>query len=297
MLTAGRIGRKWWILAGLAAAFVVTVLVGRFRPQEESPEAKAQRLVAELRGAEPTGPDKWLIRFGLKKEQKERRRTLHGELVALGEVAVPPLIEALGDSDDFVGLEAAVVLVKIGPKAVPGLVQAMKGRDETVRYKAVWALRHMAAECEEVVPALIQALDDDMSDVREEAARGISESLVVPDKEAVASLIRALKDDSCFVRKFAALALGKVDSDSTERVVPHLIQALKDRNYWVREAAAQALGDIALPAEGVVPALREALNDKEEDVRKAAAEALENIQQDRNEPTTATATTQATRGP
>jgi len=159
-------------------------------------------------------------------------------VVGLGAPAVPPLIQALGDSDWVVRRAAAEALGKLGdPQAVP---------------------------------ALIQALGDSDSDVRAVAAEALG---AIGDPQAVPALIQALGDSGWDVRRAAAEALGKLGDP---QAVPALIQALGDRSENVRFAAAWALGAIGDPQ--AIPALIKALGDDWDDVRRAARQAIQQIQ-------------------
>ena len=68
-------------------------------------------------------------------------------------------------------------------------------------------------------------------------ARGGEDAAVVP------VLAEALKDENTHVRRDAARALRKLGSDARE-AVPVLIARLRDKEPSVRKAAAQALKDI-----------------------------------------------------
>jgi HEAT repeat protein len=213
-------------------------------------------------------------------------------VVGLGAPAVPPLIQALGDSDRDVRCAAAEALVKIGTPAVPPLIQALGDRSENVRAAAAEALGAIGDP--QAVPPLIQALGDSDWDVRCAAAWALgklgdpqavpaliqalgdydgrftaAEALVRIGAPAVPALIQALGDSNWAVRHAAAWALGKLGDP---QAVPPLIQALGDRSENVRAAAAEALGAIGDPQ--AVPALIKALGDSDWDVRCAAAEAL-----------------------
>ncbi|MEM4359164.1 MAG: HEAT repeat domain-containing protein [Candidatus Bilamarchaeaceae archaeon] len=163
------------------------------------------------------------------------------EIVTIGKLAVPVLIDALKDEYWNVRWGAAIALGGIAEKggdcsaAVPALIDALKDENGGVRGVAAWALVEIGKPA---VPALMDALKDENLDVRWRAA----EALVKIGKPGVPALIDALKDKDWKVRRGAAEALGKIGD---ARAVPALIDALKDWNWNVRWRAAIALGEIA----------------------------------------------------
>jgi HEAT repeat protein len=121
--------------------------------------------------------------------------------VALGALAVEPLIAALKDENSDVRQAAAKALGKIGdPRAVE---------------------------------PLIAALSDESSDVRYAAAEALGK---IKDPRAVEPLIAA--HQNWWVGAAAACALGEIKDP---RAVEPLIAALKDEKWDVRAAAAEAL--------------------------------------------------------
>jgi len=220
---------------------------------------------------------------------------VHEAVAGLGTLAVPALIQALGDRDEDVRCAAAEALAKIGTPAVPALIQALGDSDNSVRRAACEALGAIGDP--QAVPHLIQALGDSDRNVRRAACEALG---TIGDPQAVPHLIQALGDNYNDVRGAAAGALGAIGDP---QAVPHLIQALGDRAWWVRKAAAKALGAIgdpqAVPAligslrkdwytvrcvacwalgelgdPQAVPVLIKALGDNYNDVREAAAKAL-----------------------
>jgi len=199
------------------------------------------------------------------------KRRLVEALGAAGALAVPTLIQALGDWNWDVRRAAAKALGKLGDlHAVPALsVWAHAGEDAA--HNALQALGHPALDLPQAVAqvavqgawgVLIRALPSEK--VREAMA-----GLGAP---AVPVLIKALGDDWYGVRRAACEALGAIGD---LQAVPALIKALGDRDKDVRRAACEALGAIGDPQ--AVPALIKALGDRDEDVRRAAAEALVKI--------------------
>jgi HEAT repeat protein len=95
-------------------------------------------------------------------------------------------------------------------------------------------------------------------------------------KEAGPALIHALKDRHTSVRENAALALGKISPDVTE-AMPALTDALRDPEVTVRRQAAIALGRIGHEARAALPGLEKASRDPDHLVREAAKDAVSKI--------------------
>ncbi|MEA3429767.1 MAG: HEAT repeat domain-containing protein, partial [Nanoarchaeota archaeon] len=192
-------------------------------------------------------------------------------------------LKALVDSDDRVqtlrdlDFSDNEILIRMGgkgvsvddkdSKAVIALIQALKEEDSGVRRNAAEALGEIKDPT--AVPALIQALKDENSAVRRNAAEALGE---IKDSTAVPALIQALKDEDWIVEICVAKALEEIKDPTA---VPVLIQLLKDDESHVRSYAAETLGEIKDST--AVPALIQALKDEESYVRGYAAKALGNI--------------------
>jgi HEAT repeat protein len=185
-------------------------------------------------------------------------------------------IELSGPPGNFVGVSP-----EEGRAALPELLNVLKG-DSSPEYRAVAALflSELTSQSKEVVPALVEALDDPEAGVRESAARALG--YFGPDAgTAVGSLVEALKDQQSSVRLAAAETLGNLGAEA-RIAVPDLAAALKDESSSIREAAAEALGKLGTVARAAVPELKEALKDPKTLVRGKAREALDKI--NRGEP-------------
>lgn len=123
-----------------------------------------------------------------------------------------------------------------------------------------------------VLPAMVEALLDDDSEVRAMVARALG---AIDDPRAIDALMRALREDAdADVRKMAAWALGEIESP---RAIPGLARAIREDAVWeVRKMAVWALGEIESP-DGV-EALRVALGDAHAEVREYAVWALGEIE-------------------
>jgi hypothetical protein len=86
---------------------------------------------------------------------------------------IPPLIDALKDSDTEVRQSAAGALAHMGHQAVPALVEALKEKDKELRANVAYVLGQMGTGGQEAAPALVKLLKDDDTQVRRRAAYAI----------------------------------------------------------------------------------------------------------------------------
>ena len=155
---------------------------------------------------------------------------------------VPALIDALKDYDNDVQRRAVETLVKIGVDAVPYLINALNDENENVRENTAWAIGKIAeanpgnTEISKIVPALIDALKDEDLDVRRNAAWAIGKI----------GFENVPEEKRLEVKVLTLLLLEKTDEiiKIGEDAVPHLIDALNDENEYVREKAAEAIEKI-----------------------------------------------------
>lgn len=159
----------------------------------------------------------------------------------MNEPLLQPLLDAIAAGDDDAAEAAVARLSTLDGAGVTQLVRLCATGDDDQRWWGVRGAAEVAdqqpATREQIIPALLSALND--------------------------------REDS--VRCVAALALGELGAASA---IPALALLLADPSGWVRGAAADALALIGEPA---VPALGEALQDPREGVRVRAAYALHRI--------------------
>jgi outer membrane protein assembly factor BamB len=122
-------------------------------------------------------------------------------------------------------------LEELGDRQFPVLRDMTHDRDAAVRGVAVQALAEL--DDRRAIPLLIDALDDDASDVRDAAHDGLRDN----ERE----LMEALTDSSAGPRDGAARALGRIGS---RRGARELLERLRDDDVVVRSAAAQALQSV-----------------------------------------------------
>ncbi|RAV23186.1 phytanoyl-CoA dioxygenase [Paenibacillus contaminans] len=167
------------------------------------------------------------------------------ELAAIGNAAIPALVEAVHSPVHSVACNAAHGLIVIGEDSVPPLIEALQSEtvhDQTHGYIA-FALGELGEAAGGAVPALTALLHDKTTFVRQHAVEALGlirnpASLVVP------ALCEALLNDpDNFTRFTAALALARVGKDAAA-AVHSLEKALNDPYRYVPGAASEALARI-----------------------------------------------------
>lgn len=103
-----------------------------------------------------------------------------------------------------------VIAAGCGGDSTAQLIAKTKSSDMGTRLRAVRDLPQHRDDAAEVIPALIEALKDDVPEVRRSAAFGLG-TFGEQAKDAVPALQAALQDSSSEVRKAAAVALGYID--------------------------------------------------------------------------------------
>lgn len=198
-------------------------------------------------------------------------------LVAMGEAAVPALIDALADGNASIRRRSAATLGRIGPAAAaaaPDLAEGLKDDDAGVRAACARSLGKIGPEARSAIPALVEALGDRDVELRCRSVEVLGAIAVNKDgRDALPPLVNSLGDKSQRVRSRASDSLV----EAGETAVPALVDAMGSENRRIRLTAAATLGKIG-PAAGVaVPCLGEGLNDGDGDVRRACAVALRKI--------------------
>ncbi len=239
-------------------------------------EPARQKLIAALQS--PSDDVRWLAANALDQMGWQPDRSEAGinyliargqwdKCVAMGEIALPPLMGAIHHWADDIRKGAAWALAQLGAISVEPLIGALRSESELTRASAAWALGQLHDS--RAVPPLARLLDDAANDVRL-AAIGALVRLHPPCETMVA----ALKNEEKLVRKAAAWALGH----HRERcALEPLILALQDEDTEVRQTVIGALGKLG--DERAMQPLLTLVNDPNPDVRAAVAEATERIYQ------------------
>jgi HEAT repeat protein len=151
----------------------------------------------------------------------------------------------------------------------PGLISRLeklfykKHVSPQARIKIIPLLGQIGAQ--QVVPVLLQSLEDKDSNVRRVAANVLGE---IGDTRALLPLVEMVGDTDWSVHRAATLGLGKIGS----LAIPPLLEALRDTGDW---RWARALAEIG--SQGVIPTLMTEMNSADPCMRRAAAEVLGEI--------------------
>ena len=156
------------------------------------------------------------------------------------------------------------------PAPIEEYVGDLNSPDYRVRRDAV---KHLTkSRNPDVVPYLVQALQDKTVDVKRQAVRGLGK---LKDRRGIQPLIAMLDDPACNVHRPAQEELVRFG----KKALPALIDALHHNNERIRMTAAICLEEIGDP-EAVIP-LVDSLVDPSEIVGKAAARALQTLRDER----------------
>jgi HEAT repeat protein len=168
-------------------------------------------------------------------------------LARIGEPAVAPLAQALGDRNDQVRRAAVKGLAGIGEPALAALAEALGDKDEDIRQEAIEGLTCIG---EPALFPLVGALGHEDEGIRQKAEEG----LVRIGEPALAPLVEALSHESAIVRQAAASILGQIGDD---RAIEPLLQVLDgDDGDDVLRVVADALAALGWqPGENAVVAL------------------------------------------
>lgn len=201
------------------------------------------------------------------------RETATIALGRVGDLTLVPVINALQDDDAFVRRSAAGALgMMYDKRGVLPLIETLQDADEEVVLQAIESLRWLSVRSHDVleaVPALCQLLSHTNWQIREAAARALSQS---PDEQSLIPLVTTLNDPNPTMRKSAVFALRYLGD---ERAIAPVQTRLNDEDPDVRLEVIRCLGEIGVP-ESVEP-LTELLNDPEMKVRLNAVKALHQI--------------------
>ena len=163
------------------------------------------------------------------------------ELAALGESAVPSLIDALA-STEGVRRGFTYALSAIGKSAVPALTETLGHSDASVRAGAAEALADMGNQARPALPELVRCLEDQTDEVAANAAEALG-WIDPPATDVPGALARTLGHSEERVRMRAVMALARLGSRA-EEATPQLEAALEDSNRYVRGKAVHALLNI-----------------------------------------------------
>jgi HEAT repeat protein len=255
---------------------------GRRARAIESRDLRRQQAAQGGRGPSPS----FVAAYETRRNEAVLTAAAEDALVAIGEPAVPPLIEALKDKNRNRACRAAKVLAQIPAAAstsAPALARVL--RDPAVRNAAARALMRIAPQdSERYLPVLISGVDDPDADVARVSAAALAE---IGTPAVLPALMHALADNRTHgiamtgLGRMGPLAVAAVpafleslrldmpasESATAEQalkamgaatVVPVVVDVLRnDKEGWKRDLAVQALARLGPAASGAVPALIE----------------------------------------
>lgn len=209
-------------------------------------------------------------------EDPERRERLRSLLLALGDDASQPLLEAMGGRDRRLARSAVRLCGELQhPRAVQWLEDLVAGTDRVLRHEAVMALARIAGAAS--LQALLRALESPEQEVQLLTVQALGASgrpKAVP--YLAERLLRDLQAGELEMAREAIRALGRLGG---AQGAPALTQVLERRRLFgrgrLRElklAAVAALGRI--PGDEAAQALSRASRDRDPGLRRAAGAAL-----------------------
>jgi len=211
---------------------------------------------------------------------REKHETIHFILLQMGEIAVEPLLEALGrETDMSLRKKIISIVVDMGEEAVPEIVRRFSDKNWYVVRNMVRILREIGME--KAVRYLNVPLKHKDPRVRKEVVYALSG---IGGKEAFSLVSRMADDPDGEVRRGAIRYLGIMRN---KEAVPLLVKLISQRNPFGRNnsliiSGIEALGEIG--AEEAIPGLVRLLRkstifarSRNDEVRIAAATALEKI--------------------
>jgi HEAT repeat protein len=179
-------------------------------------------------------------------ESPRTRRIACEKLGAMGPAAhgaIPSLCEALADEAHFAAAEA---LVSIGEEAIAPLIESLGDERPRVRRAAASVVARTGANVRDVGPPLERLLGDENQEVRESAARAFWH-LGAPAASYWPAIVRALNDDrlstetACDVLR----TMGPAAAEAAPTILEIFASAPDETSEYAMRAAAAALASVA----------------------------------------------------
>lgn len=185
---------------------------------------------------------------------------------------IPVLVDVVHKSDSFRGY-AADALSHIRPEGAKALAALLSDQNPAVRAVAIGSLTWCGPPTELGLPVLRQLLLDDRASVRAHAV-AVASQMRPPTQEAVSAIMPLLQDKHAGVRSAVLNGLSKMHADPTQ-VLPEMVKLVDDPDdHYVWSTLADSLGAMGPAA---VPTLTKLLEDNEARVRARAADSLGRI--------------------
>jgi len=272
-------GPAEWLMAALVLSILgvittVVSLIGLTRKRRTAQPSHSSwlRVLTGLAILGVTAPAIVIIPGSAWQLPVEQRKNRHDAAIH-GIPDIDSLLKALKDENYHVRREAAQRLASaswLPDRAIPKLFKAAARNDGEPSYFAVRALAHFRDIPSEVVPGLVDVLDEpEIGPVAGEVLGGYGET-------GVDALLQASKSKNAQVRQSAAHGLGNA-SNFREEIIVQLTELLRDENGSVRAAAAMSLGSWGVKSKSALPLLESMANDPDPNVRRDAGWAARNI--------------------
>jgi len=158
-------------------------------------------------------------------------------LAALGQPAVPFLIDKFTTKSARAKWAVIHVLQRIGSPAVPDLVVALTRPDEKIVQNVCWALGDIA-DSSATLP-LMDICNHKRWQVRGQVIRALGR---IKDNRAEEVIIQALNDTLAQVRKSAVVAMEALLQMDTSRVLHTLVDSINSDNSLLGNRACEILG-------------------------------------------------------
>lgn len=200
--------------------------------------------------------------------------------------AVPALLAATKDQDDWVRFAAATSLFRIGQdtdRVVQVAAQTLGNEDVRLRRAATVLLAQMT-KSPIAVDALAKALDDSDEEVRETSMRALAD-LGEHAAAALPSLHKKFQPDAAFVRdaepntlRFQACrAIGAIDPAAYPSVFPFLRDASLNGNFMERRRAMECFASLGTKVAPALPLVIDTLADPDDGLISLACDALSSL--------------------
>jgi len=191
-------------------------------------------------------------------------------IAALGDEAVPRLIDKFDTKSARERVTIINILKKIGSPAVPDLVRALNRDDGLIVQRVCGALGEIADSG--AVDGLVAISGNERWQVRDQAIAALGKIGHPGGSESVSG---ALTDTIGQVRKSAAVSTGKLHLNES---IEHLVHLLGDSFYGARLSAMHSL--LKLDTVRVMTALKDSLNSKNDFIGDLGCKILGDIATD-----------------
>lgn len=179
------------------------------------------------------------------KRLKEKTIETIGQIGPEAKTATPHLLKCLDDTDAIIrGTTMETLALMKSEVAIPALVEAVKDTDNYVKKRAVQAIADIGKPTEVVIATLLETLKDSDEEIRQISLEGIG-NLGPKAAKAVPHLIISLKDESMLIRLYSAQALGKIGK-AAKAAIPTLTSIVnqEDEDSFVKFHARTAIKQI-----------------------------------------------------